>query len=62
MNKNQVKKVKKQKKRERKLASKRDKGFQDDITKEDRKFGKLQLIILLVFVVVLLGFVISKIQ
>lgn len=57
-----VKRFRKQKKREKHLKHKKPNTLDTEITSKDRKFGNIQLIILITFVFVLLGFVISKIQ
>jgi hypothetical protein len=62
MSKSQVNKVKKQKKREKRIGQRKGSGLKNEITRDDRSFGKLQLIILCIFILVFLGFIISKIQ
>ncbi|MFZ8934390.1 MAG: hypothetical protein ACO20H_05655 [Bacteriovoracaceae bacterium] len=62
MNRNQVKKAKKNKKREKRVSQRKDKALKTVITKDDRKFGKLQIITLFIFVLAFLGFIISKIK
>ncbi|MDH5581423.1 MAG: hypothetical protein OEY33_05905 [Bdellovibrionales bacterium] len=62
MSKSQVNKVKKQKKREKRIGQRKGSGLKNEITRDDRSFGKLQLIILGIFILVFLGFIISKIQ